>query len=82
MLTCNFFYSFWIIKIVCLIYVSFFVKILLDIFSIAVIATQVRIAEADNTAQYGFNLSSQQSAIVIGPCLTPHFGSTRCIQWT
>ena len=29
--------------------------------------TQVRIAEADDTAQYWPNLGSQQSAIVIGP---------------
>ena len=31
------------------------------------ILSQVRIAEADNTAQYWPNLGSQESAIVIGP---------------
>ena len=42
------------------------------------IITQVRIAEADNTAQYWCNLGSQQSAIVIGPA-SP-FATVKC--WT
>ena len=36
----------------------------------AAIYTLVRIAETDNTAQYWHNLSSQQSAIFIGPVST------------
>ena len=38
--------------------------------------TQVRIAEADNTAQYWPNLGSQQSSIVIGP-VSP-FTAVKC----
>ena len=37
---------------------------------------QVRIGEADNTAQYWPNLGSQQSGIVIGP-MSP-FASVKC----
>ena len=45
-------------------------------FLIPLIKSQVRIAEADNTAQYWPNLGSQQSAIVIGP--VPPFASVKC----
>ena len=38
--------------------------------------TQVRITEADNTAQYWPNLGSQESAIVIGPLSL--FASVKC----
>ena len=43
-----------------------------------VIISQVRISEADNTAQYWPNLGNQQLAIVIGPVSL--FASVKC--WT
>ena len=51
--------------------------------------SQVRITEADNTAQYWPNLGSQQSAIVIGPvspfasvkCWADEGGLVDCLNW-